>query len=102
MLKNFFIDATYKIIPKKQKKYKLLTISGVDNITINTFILALILIQYEDVNSFENIFRYYLYKFNPKLVHIDYCLALRNATLTKDLFNYKPIIIHCFFILYKQ
>ena len=43
-VENYFIDVTYKIIPKKQKNYKLLTISDVDNITVNTFICALILI----------------------------------------------------------
>ena len=31
-IKNYFIDETYKIIPKKFKNYKLLTISGVNTL----------------------------------------------------------------------
>ena len=34
---NFFLDITYKIIQKKFKKYKLLTLSGVNTHTKNTY-----------------------------------------------------------------
>ena len=36
-IKNFFIDFTYKIIRKKFKHYKLITISGVNNVNKNTY-----------------------------------------------------------------
>ena len=39
---NFFIDVTYKIVPKLLEKYKLLTITDLDNETNNTYIIALI------------------------------------------------------------
>jgi hypothetical protein len=51
-INNYFIDMTYKIIPKIFKKYKLMTISGVDNNTNNSYINALILLKYEDNISF--------------------------------------------------
>ena len=98
-VENYFIDVTYKIIPKRQKNYKLLTITGVDKITNNSFICALILIMYEDTLSFLKIFKYMkeFYGFKPKVVHIDYSRALTNALNSEELFNPKPIIIHCFF-----
>ena len=37
-IKNYFIEVTYKIIPKKLKNYKLLTISGVNTLNKNTYI----------------------------------------------------------------
>lgn len=36
-IKNYFIDVTYKIFPKKFKNYKLLTISGVNTLNKNTY-----------------------------------------------------------------
>lgn len=46
---NFFIDVTYKIIHKRQKNYKLLTITGIGKKSNNSYICALILIMYEDL-----------------------------------------------------
>ena len=43
-IENYFIDVTYKIVPKNNKNYKLLTIKCFDNNTQSTFIIALILI----------------------------------------------------------
>ena len=40
---NFFMDVTYKIIPKSQKNYNLLTITGIEKITKNSYICTLIL-----------------------------------------------------------
>ena len=96
---NFFIDVTYKIVPKFLEKYKLLTITGVDNETNNTYIIALILMKYEDTISFIKIFKYMkdMYNFNPGVVHIDYSLSLRKAFLSENLYSKKPIIVHCFF-----
>lgn len=69
---NYFADVTYKIIPKKHKGYKLLTLSGVDNTTNNSNICALILIKYEDSQSFIYVFKYLynMFNFAPKIIHI--------------------------------
>ena len=56
---NFFIDVTYKVLPKYNKnKYKLLTITGIENNTNSSYLYSLILIKYEDSNSFNKIFSY--------------------------------------------
>ena len=96
---NFFIDVIYKIIPKSQKNYKLLTITGIDKMTNNSYICALILIMYEDTSSFIKIFKDLkeFYGFQPKVIHIDFCKALTNALNSEELYNPKRIIVHCFF-----
>ena len=96
---NYFIDITYKILPKGQRKYKLMTITGLDNTNNNSYICFLILLCYEDQISFQRLFRYLHenYKFSPKNIHLDYCKALRNALLTENTFTQKPKLIHCFF-----
>ena len=96
---NYFIDTTYKIIPKHYKRYKMMTISCSEKKTNNTYIACLILLKYEDHISFTKIFKYLheMFNFNPKVVHIDYSKPLLKALLTENLFNEKPIIIHCFF-----
>ena len=68
---NYFTDVTYKIVPKFQLGYKLLTITGIDNNNENSYICALILIRYEDENSFKFAFKYLsdMYGFNPKNIH---------------------------------
>ena len=68
---NYFADVTYKIVPKFQLGYKLLTITGIDNNNENSYICALILIRYEDENSFNYVFKYLsdMYGFNPKNIH---------------------------------
>ena len=37
-IENYFIDVTYKIVPKCFRKYKLLTITGVNNENNNTYL----------------------------------------------------------------
>ena len=98
-IENYFIDVTYKIVPKNNKNYKLLTITCYDNNNQSTYIIALILIQYEDTQSFIKIFKYLneMFQFNPAITHIDFSQALRNALLTEGIFKKKPIIVHCFF-----
>ena len=98
-LDNYFLDITCKVIPKNFKGYKLMTITSLDKISKNSFIAALILLKYEDYNSFVKIFKYLneMYNFNPKVIHIDYSNALRKALLTENIFKNTPIIIHCFF-----
>ena len=97
---NFFIDVTYKVIPKiKNNNYKLLTITGVHNTNKNSYICALVLIKYEDYLSFKKIFAYLnnMFNFNPKIVHINYSNALTKALNEQHLFEKDPIIVHFFF-----
>ena len=98
-INNYFIDVTYKILPKNRKSYKLLTISGFDEKKNLTIILFLILIIHEDYKSFYLIFKYLNlnFNFNPNNIHIDFSQAERKALLQENLFNSKPIIISCLF-----
>ena len=98
-ISDYFIDTTYKIIPKGNKAYKLITISGVENESIKSNLNALVFIKYEDTCSYKMVFKYLndLYKFNPKVIHIDFAKSLHNALETENLFQNKPIIMHCFF-----
>lgn len=86
---NFFIDVTYKIMPKNENNYKLLTIKGYVKITYSTYICCLALIKYEDAISFKAIFKYLneIINFNPIITYIDYSMALRKALLSDDLFK---------------
>ena len=85
-INNFFIDVTYKVIPKTYHNYKLLTISGIDNNNNSTYLCALILLKYEDNSSFITIFKYLneYYKFNRKIVNIDYSASLTKTLLTDN------------------
>ena len=99
-ISNFFIDVTYRIIPLHNKnKYKMMTITGTNDENYNTYICALILLKYEDTQSFSKIFKYLneMYCFNPHIVHIDYSSSLTKALSIENIFNNKPIIVHCFF-----
>ena len=100
-ISDYFIDTTYTIIPKGNKAYKLITISGVENKLIKSNLNALIFIKYEDTFSYKMVFKYLcdLYKFNPKVIHIDFAKSLDNDLETENLFQNKLIIMHCFFIL---
>lgn len=57
-IRNYFIDTSYKIIPNKFKQYKMITITGVDSETSISYLIALIIIKFEDTKSFEMIFKY--------------------------------------------
>jgi hypothetical protein len=57
-IKIYFLDVIYRIIPKRHKENKLLAISGYDNITKMTYICTLIILKYEDVFTFKEIFKY--------------------------------------------
>ena len=96
---QYFIDLTYKIIPPKYHPYRLLTIKAFNKITKNTKLCLLIALKYEDENSLYYTFKYLkeFYKFNPKLVNIDFSIPLYNALAKKNLFDKNIKIITCFF-----
>ena len=96
---NYFMDFTYQIIPKKQKPYKLMTLTCVNDKDNISNICSLVCIVYEDYKSIYYALKYLhdIYNFNPKFMHIDYSKAERKALLQKNLFDSLPIIISCFF-----
>ncbi len=81
-IQNFFIKVNYKIFP-------LLTITGLNNINNNSYLSCLILFKYENTETFTKIFKYLSdnYKFNPKIVNIDYCVDLYKALLLENIFS---------------
>lgn len=86
---NFFVDVTYKIIPKRHRKYKLLTITGVNKNNLNSYLCGFILIQYETHETFYRVFKYLydMFDFNPIIVNIDYSKSLSISLFKKD-YNY--------------
>ena len=96
---NYFLDITYQTIPKKYKKYKLMTITCVDSKNNATNLCCLIAITYEDYLSIYYTLKYIsqFYKFNPKIIHIDFSKAERKALIKENLFKNQPIVISCFF-----
>ncbi len=96
---QYFLDVTYQIIPYKFKPYKLFTIKGFDNNNKFTKLCCLILIKYEDTKSFYFTIKYLndFFLFNPKIINIDYSMALYNALSNKKLFDNQCKIIQCFF-----
>lgn len=67
-INEFFIDTTYKIIPKKFRPYKLLIISFI--VQDNSKILCFVLYKFQDIINYERIFSYLKdnYNFYPKIV----------------------------------
>ena len=98
-IKQYFIDLTYKIIPRKFKPYKMLTIKGFNTDTKQSVLCTLICIKYEDENSIYYSMKYLhdFYNFNPEIINIDYSIALMNGLNNKNLFDNNPIVIKCFF-----
>ena len=92
-IKEYFIDITFKSIPKKFWPYKLLTISYFDNKCICTKICCFACIKYLDKQSYIKTFKFIneLFDFNPSVVPTDYELALKLVLKEKDLFV-KPIL----------
>ena len=67
LLKNtlyneYFLDITFKIIPKCYRPYKLLTIVSIDKENNKTILICFILFVYMDGKSFLKIFEYCKYK----------------------------------------
>ena len=96
---NYFTDFIYKIIPKRQKPYKLMTLTCANNKDNTSNLCCLISLIYEDYMSIYYALKYLhdIYKFNPRFMHNDYSKVERKALLKKNLFYSTPIIISFFF-----
>ena len=70
--KEFFIDTTFKIIPKKYKPYKMMTISSKNN-NNDSVIACFIFYKFQDKISYERIFRFLKdnYNFISNIIHHD-------------------------------
>ena len=59
--KEFFLDYTFKIVPKKFRPYKLMVISGIPLESNKPELLAFILIKYTDHIAYDKLFNYLKY-----------------------------------------
>ena len=96
---EYFIDITFKAVPQKYRPYKLITITALEFTSKTTKLACMRSIIYMDSESYKYAFRFLNenYKFNPKLVHIDFEDALANALLIKSLFKKPPLLIKSMF-----
>ena len=60
---EYFLDITFKIIPKCYRPYKLLTIASIDKENSKTILICFVLFVYMDGESFLKIFEYCKYKY---------------------------------------
>jgi hypothetical protein len=95
--KEFFIDTTFRIVPKKFRPYKCMTISSI--IDSNIKIYCFILYKFQDKINYERIFTYLKENFNfiPKIVHIDYEKPLYMTFKNQKIYEKKITTVFCFF-----
>lgn len=96
---EYFIDITFKSVPQKYRSYKLITITALEFTSKTTKLACMIALLYMDSESYKYAIRFLNenYKFNPKLVHIDFEGDLANELLIKSLFKKPPLLIKCMF-----
>ena len=101
---EYFLDVTFKIIPKKYLNYKMMIISTINKNYNTTKICCFIALKFTDTLSYIRIFEYLNknFNFNPKIIHIDYENSLRLALKKDNIFIKKPIIIFCYFHFIKS
>lgn len=102
--KEFFIDITFKIIPKIFRPYKLLSIATIDFNNNKSLLIGFILFLYKDYKSFIKIFEYLNsnFNFNPLIIHSDYELGIDLALKESNFFKNEIIHIKCFFHFVKS
>ena len=96
---EYFIDITFKSIPKKFRPYKLLTISCFNKKYKCTNICCFTCIKYLDVKSYLKAFQFIneLFQFNPHIVDTDYEHSLKIALKEKNLFKNPILHTSCYF-----
>ena len=69
---EYFIDITFRIVPKCYRPYKLMSISTLDNINKKTILIGFVFFIFMDAISYQKIFQYLNenYEFNPIIVFI--------------------------------
>ena len=100
-IKQWFMDATYYAVPRKNDNFKLLIILGF-NLKENTNVLgAIILIKNEKKETFIKIFNYLTeyYKFYPETINVDCNIA--QILAIKHIYKECNIIL-CFYHILKR
>ena len=100
-LNEFFLDATFDIIPSIYKPYKLISLAGYNNIENRVYIIGFISIKYFDYISFTRTFKYLKdnFNFNPIVIHTDFEKSLGIAIKKANFFNKEIINIKSFFFI---
>ena len=96
---EYFIDITFKIVPKCYRPYKILTIATLDIKENKTIIVGFVMFKYMDQESYIRIFKllHDNYNFNPHILHTDFEIALCKAIKSSNFFEKKVLNIKCFF-----
>ena len=97
--KEFFLDATYKIIPKHFRPYKLIVISGLSENVESPHLICFALLKYLDKESYNIFFNYLHDNFNflPKILHTDFDKALYESIKSNIYFGKNIIHSKCLF-----
>ena len=79
ILKDYFMDVTFQIIPKKLNPYKLLILAAIDKNRL--ILLIFILIKYLDSIAYKRIFNYLNnnFEFNPNIIHTHFEKAMQEV-----------------------
>ena len=92
---KFFIDITFKIIPKKFNPYKLMVLSGIPKLEKIPRIISFILAKYLDHIAYDRIFNYLTENFNfsPIIIHSDFEKSIQKAISQNKYFKKKIIYL---------
>ena len=87
--KEFFIDTTFRIVPRKSRPYKCMAISAIINSNIKIY--CFILYKFQDKINYQRIFTYLKENFNfiPNIVHTDYERPLYLTFMNKKIYEKK-------------
>ena len=101
---EYFLDITFKIIPKCYRPYKLLTIASIDKENCKAILICFVLFVYMDGESFLKIFEYLFnnYNFNLIILHSDYEKGFQYAIKKAKFFKENIIHVNCSFHFIKS
>jgi len=79
--REFFVDATYKIIPSNYHPYKLIVLSGLLEDKKKPQLICFILMKYIDAEAYNKLITYMndMFNFQPNIIHSDFDIALAKA-----------------------
>ena len=100
-INQWFLDATYYAIPRKNNSFKLLLLLGFNKKENITVLGAICLIKNENEETFKSILEYLNinYKFEPKIINVD-CNKAEIIAIKKTFLNTKINI--CYYHLMKK